>query len=88
MQANIATATALVLAVEPSLSVEADSTSIWMARLFQGIPVVFQADLDGFASAKNSGRSLGAMEMTAITVKMADIMAVIIQNSWKNWVEV
>ena len=34
MQANIATETALVLAVEPSLSVEADSTSIWMARLF------------------------------------------------------
>ena len=29
-----------------------------------------------------------SMEMTAITVKMADIMAVIIQNSWKNWVEV
>ena len=34
MQANIATETALVRAEEPSLSVDADRTSIWMARLF------------------------------------------------------
>ena len=33
MQANRATLTAPVLAVEASLSVEAESTSIWMARL-------------------------------------------------------
>jgi len=34
MQANMATMTALDFAEEPSLSVDADRTSIWMARLF------------------------------------------------------
>ena len=34
MQANMATMTALDFAEPPSLSVDADRTSIWMARLF------------------------------------------------------
>ena len=54
------------------------------AVVLQGIPVILQADLDRFAGAKNSERSLGAMEITAMVVKIADMMAVIFHRVSKN----
>ena len=41
----------------------------------------------GLPVPKNSGRSLGVMEITAITVKQADMIAVISHRVCMNWVE-